>query len=406
MASEPVRWSACILLLASGASWADADCGDDCSPLRIDGKYIHETWRVPAGGLPHETGLAADYEHLGKIDLALSVRGERAFNLPGFTLFARAIYDTAGAISGEYTGDAQGVSNIEATSAARLFELWSEWTSASNRSLRVGLYDFNSEFDSNATGALFINPSHGIGKDVSQSGRSGPSIFPVTSLGARVRWKVAQAWSLQMAALDGVPGDPDRPKRTAVHIGADDGALLAAEMDRRGNRLSKLAFGTWHYTGRFDTFNASDDMENPRTSRGSSGAYALAEVQLYRASDDSSHGLAGFVRFGVADKDVNRFGSYAGTGLVYTGVLADDDQLGFAVAHATNGGAYRRVEALAGNATDAAETNLELTWRFSVREWLTLQPDVQYIFNPNTDPGLDDALAVGLRFELWVTTNR
>jgi porin len=74
--------------------------------------------------------------------------------------------------------------------------------------------------------------------------------------------------------------------------------------------------------------------------------------------------------------------------------------LGFAVAHATNGGAYRRVAALAGNTPDAAETNLELTWRFTVREWLTLQPDVQYIFNPNTDPGLADTLAIGLRFEL------
>jgi porin len=205
---------------------------------------------------------------------------------------------------------------------------------------------------------------------------------------------------MQMVVLDGVPGDPERPKATTVRFGGEDGALLAAEVDRRGERLSKLAFGTWRYTGRFDTFNASDDVENPDAQRGSAGAYTLAEVQLYHPSDDSSRGLAGFVRFGVADKDVNRFGSYAGTGLVYTGVLAADDQLGFAVAHATNGSAYRRVEALAGTATDAAETNLELTWRFAVREWLTLQPDVQYIFNPNTDPGLADALAIGLRFEL------
>jgi len=149
--------------------------------------------------------------------------------------------------------------------------------------------------------------------------------------------------------------------------------------------------------------NASDHVADASAQRGSTGAYTLAEVQLYRPSDASLRGLAGFVRFGVADRAVNRFGSYAGTDLVYTGVLGDDDQLGFAVAHATNGGAYRRVEALAGNPTDAAETNLELTWRFAVQEWLRLQPDVQYIFNPNTDPGLGDALAIGLRFELSAT---
>src|SRR5256885_13040871 len=58
-----------------------------------------------------------------------------------------------------FTGDAQGVSNIEATRAARLFELWSEWAIGADESLRVGLYDFNSEFDSNATGALLDRKS-------------------------------------------------------------------------------------------------------------------------------------------------------------------------------------------------------------------------------------------------------
>src|SRR5262245_28932792 len=118
MASRSLQWtSACFVALASGAPWAAAaECGDDCGPYRVDGKYSPEMWRVPAGGLAHDADLAGDYEHLGKIDLALSVDGERAFNLPGFTLFARAIYDNAGAVSGQYTGDAQGVSNIEATS--------------------------------------------------------------------------------------------------------------------------------------------------------------------------------------------------------------------------------------------------------------------------------------------------
>src|SRR5262249_34648705 len=156
-------------------------------------------------------GLDQGTATLGKLDLALQVDGGRAFNLPALTFFARGIYDNSGSVSANLTGDAQGVSNIEAIAAARLFELWSEWSIGKRSSLRVGLYDFNSEFGSNATGALFINPSHGIGKDVSQSGHAGPSIFPVTSLGARVRWAASSAWSLQMVALDGVPGDPDRP---------------------------------------------------------------------------------------------------------------------------------------------------------------------------------------------------
>ena len=381
-----------LLLAGTPFAWAD-DC-DPCGPYRFEGKYLHETWDVAQGG------LARGVSHLEKMDLAFELDGERAFGLPALTLFARVIYDNAGSVSADLTGDAQGVSNIEAIAATRLFELWSEWSPGADGSLRVGLYDFNSEFDVNATGALFINPSHGIGKDISQSGRAGPSVFPVTSLGARVRWSIAPAWSVQVAALDGVPGDPDRPKRTTVQFDSQDGALLAAEVDRRGERLRKLAVGAWHYTGHFDRFADSADMTDTSRSHGTSGAYALAEMQLWSPDSSSDRGLATFLRFGVADRQVQRFAQYFGTGLVYTGLLMKDDQLGLALARATNASPYRREQSLADVPADRSETNLELTWRFSVRDWLSVQPDLQYIFNPNTDPTSADGLALGLRVEI------
>jgi porin len=394
MVSKVVRsLGVCAVSLASLPLLAGGDCQTDCGPYQLEAKYIHDTWHVPSGGLAQGTA------NIGKLDVSFQLNGEQAFNLP-VTLFARAIYDDGGAVSASLAGDAQTISNIEAIQAARLFEFWSEWNAGGTESLRVGLYDFNSEFDSNGTGALFINSSHGIGKDISQSGRGGPSIFPVSSFGARVRWVAAPGWAVQMAALDGVPGDPDRPKRTTVRFGRDDGALLAAEVNRAGDRLSKIALGSWYYTGHFDRFATGLDTDEDLRTRGSSGVYTLAEMRLYRESEESERGLAGFVRAGLADADVNRFGRYVGAGLVYTGVLADDDQVGLALARATNGGAYRQEQFLGGIPTDAAETNVELTWKFGVTSWLTLQPDVQYIFSPNTDPTLDDALAVGLRFEM------
>ena len=55
-------------------------------------------------------------------------------------------------------------------------------------------------------------------------------------------------------------------------------------------------------------------------------------------------------------------------------------------------------------ATTAQETAIELTYRLPVTRWLTFQPDVQYIVNPGTDPDIDDAIAIGLRFELkWLS---
>ena len=49
---------------------------------------------------------------------------------------------------------------------------------------------------------------------------------------------------------------------------------------------------------------------------------------------------------------------------------------------------------------DPYEASIELTYRIPINEWLTLQPDVQFIFNPGADPALADSLALGLRFEL------
>ncbi|MCK5873025.1 MAG: carbohydrate porin, partial [Methylococcales bacterium] len=39
---------------------------------------------------------------------------------------------------------------------------------------------------------------------------------------------------------------------------------------------------------------------------------------------------------------------------------------------------------------------LELTYSFPLRTWLTIQPDVQYIINPNTDASIKNSLAIGL----------
>jgi porin len=66
---------------------------------------------------------------------------------------------------------------------------------------------------------------------------------------------------------------------------------------------------------------------------------------------------------------------------------------------------YRDLKARSGELTDAHETIAELTWKVPVNDWLTLQPNLQYVRNPDTDPGLDNALALGLRFELSLGTS-
>lgn len=48
----------------------------------------------------------------------------------------------------------------------------------------------------------------------------------------------------------------------------------------------------------------------------------------------------------------------------------------------------------------ACETAIELSYRAPISDWLTLQPDVQYVIHPSTDAARDDAWVFGLRVEL------
>jgi porin len=359
-------------------------------------------------------GLRTGGKLLGDLDVAAEIDGERAFGLDGVTLFANGLFIHGGSLSGQYVGDAQTVSNIEAAHQARLFELWVEkrfGPADDGHSLRVGLYDLNSEFDVSDTGALFINSSHGISPQISQTGLNGPSIFPVTSLGARWRWALGPAWSAQFVALDGVPGDPNRPASNAIRFDAGDGLLLASEIARQGERVKKAAIGAWKYTARFDAIDAGEtgaaavDATSLPRRRGNQGVYALVDAQLFAERDDPKQGLSAFARAGTADSRVNRFANFIGAGLVYTGALPQrpEDQLGLAVASANNSGSYRIASARDGIATDRRETAIELTYRFALTSWLTLQGDLQHIVNPDTNPLIADATAIGLRFEFTAT---
>jgi porin len=402
------RWCnpslASLLLLAgltAGAPLqaAPADC-QSCQATVLGFAYTSEVWRNIHGGL--QTGSA----YLGKVDLMAMIDGGPLWGIPGLRIYAHEIYVNGQPVSGELVGDSQGVSNIEALRAWRLFESWVEWQSGPHSSVRFGLYDLNSEFDTIETAQVFLNASHGIGKDVSQSGRTGPSIFPLTSLALRFRWNNSEFWASEIAILDGVAGDPADPDAmAAVHISQRDGALLIAETSLQGTAVRRAALGAWHYTSRFDTIDSMECL--PRASQsGNSGFYGTLEATIVGGEEAHRGSLAGFARAGYADTRVNRFGLFAGGGIVYTGLLAEADRVAMGVALASNGDAYRRAVRLVGYIEPRTETNIEATWSYPVNPWLVVQPDVQYIINPNTDPTLGDDLVVGLRFTLALSNSK
>ena len=74
--------------------------------------------------------------------------------------------------------------------------------------------------------------------------------------------------------------------------------------------------------------------------------------------------------------------------------------VGVAFAVARYGSPYLLGSAEAGSPRLRSESNIELTYRIAPSDWLTLQPNVQWVINPGGEPGIADAWVLGLRFEV------
>jgi porin len=364
-----------LWLLCSPVAFA----ADQSEMLALEATYTGEIWRQASGG------AATGERFLDNLDVTLEADGEQLLGMEGLRLFGYVLYNNGHAFCDELSASAQCVSNIEATRAIRLYELWSEWQLGSaDQSVRFGLYDLNSEFDSIETAGLFINPSHGIGPDLSQTGEEGPSIFPVTSLGVRAMKSIG-AWTVQAAALDPV----------------SKGVLLIGEANYRSASGARIGGGYWQYTSDFEDLNALDAESAPVSRDDNAGAYLIVESPAFFAATEN-RGLRLFLRTGRAQDDINPIATYFGAGAVLSFATAGsrEHQLGFAVADAELGVPYRRAQSSVGIATVAREHNYELTYRVAVTDWLTLQSDVQYVSHPGMSKAPDSGLALALRFEI------
>ena len=358
---------------------AAGEIDEDHGPILIELTYTADTIANVSGGIGRGT------RYLDNLDLVFEADLEAVTGWRGAALHVYGLYNNGKSISA-LAGDAQAVSNIETgTRAIRLYEAWINQKIGQFVSLKAGLYDLNSEFDALDTAGLFVGSAHGIGTDISQTGQNGPSIFPFTSLAARLEARPAPGWAVRAAVLDGVPGNPAHPGQTAIRLGKGDGALLIGEVEAPLAGL-RLLLGHWRYTGRFDRIDGGRDD-------GNAGIYVRGEGDLVKDGDRT---LSAFFRLGTASGRFNTFDRFASGGVKFSGWVDGraGDEFGLAIGTAFTSDAYR-LQANSGK----SETAIEATYRTPITQWLTLQPNIQYIANPSADPGIRDALVIGLRAE-------
>lgn len=425
-----LRDLAATTILLGGLA-VSASAADDVGP-----KYAEDTLTGDWNGLRshwHSRGLVVDLGYkwdllrvtdggrrrggqpMGHVDVKLKGDGEKLAGWHGATAFVNFIYDRGGKINRDNVGSQLGVSNIEVpVDTTRFFQAWVEQSFADGEvSVLGGLYPIDTEFQVIESAGLFVQPPYGPAPDLALT--RGPSIFNNPAVGVRVKWQSNELGVYAMAAvLDGMPGDPRRPRGTHVRFQNGDGTMQIAEAGYRptgggqdgreadlkdgDESFGKFAFGYWRYTAKVDDLVDVDIAGNP-VRRNSSGWYALAERTLARWNTGN---LAGFFRFGRTDGDSTAIRHTYNVGVRLRGVIPgrEDDVFGVAQTRATVGNKFRRSQAAAGVATTTAESAVEITYRIQVSKSVAVQPVMQFYRHPGAASNVPNATVVGARLEL------
>jgi porin len=362
------------------------------SPFSFTAAYTADFLSGVSGG----AGRGSNYVHLVKVSAAYD---GSSVGHEGLTGLVSLVHLSGSDFTARRIGGVQSVSASETDfQALRLYEAWLQQEFLGGQgAVKAGLIDLNSTFDVQETAALFLNASHGIGPDLGDSGLNGPSDYPTPALGVTGVDRPAEGWTAQVGLFDAAAGDPaHRSQVLALKL---NGALLIAQVEKRFGEVARIEAGGWTYAGAFPSLDQIAASGAPKKVFGNGGVYVLAEGRLLPKPGDKDGGLNGWVRVGLANGDINLVDRYLGGGLVYTGWFENrpKDEMGIAIARAGLGYGARLTGAQAGHRIGRAETALEVTYRYAYKDWLNIQPDVQYVINPHGDRDIANAVVVGLR---------
>jgi porin len=386
-----------------------------------------EIWTDVSGG-GHQ-GFSYDGLTIAKLNLDL----DALLGWKGGEFFASGFDIHGHGPSRALVGNQQLVSNIEATPSIKLYDLWLDQTLLDGKvSIRTGQEGANDEMMVTAYGGLFLNSSFGFpGMPAADLPSGGPN-YPLASPFVRALYSPTDKITIVGAVYTEDPaqpgvGDPQARDRNGTAFRLNDHTLGFAELWYTPDAKSPpdlpttYKLGAWYATGNFADRrldSAGGLLANPASSgsplqhAGDWAVYGVVDQMVWRqpGTDDDGIGVFAMVMAGPGNRNLSNL--YAEAGMNWRGPFKErkDDVFGLAVAYLGISPAARQYgndlvafgQANAGYASN--ETVIEATYQAPVTDWLTLQPDLQYVVNPNAGiPNnfgarpLPNALVIGMR---------
>ncbi len=350
----------------------------------VQANYWADAWSNVSGGISRGT------DYIGNANAIVNVDGEKLLGLKGASASLNVMHNSGSKFNTNRIGSVEGIDNIEtADNGLYIYEAWIQQNFANDAfSVRLGMFDVNIEFNATESSLLFAHPTYGMDTTIAITGLNGPSTFPITGLGTRLKWVPAEKWVLQFAVMDGVSGDPGDLDGTHVILKRSDGLMLMGELAYGDLQTGRVGIGALTYTKQFAHLTNAE-------MRRSENLYAFAEKTLWKMDAEGERHVDGFVRMAGNSGTTTQVDYNWSGGLLYTGPFASrlKDAAGIAAHGAHNSDPYRR----ANTPADSMEWGVEATYSAAINDYTFLQPDVQFVHNPGSNQAVSDAWVLGLR---------
>ncbi len=364
----------------------------------------------PTGGVRQ----GAIYE--GLLTMSVGLDTQKAFGLPGGIFNASAYQIQGRGLSrNDLDGNLMTVSSIEALRGTLLFELWYQQSLLGDRlSIRLGQLAADQEFMISQYGGLFLNETFGWSALPSSNLPSGGPAYPLATPGVRVRYLPRDDFAVLLAVFNGDPtgpgiGVPQARDASGTDFRTSDGALLIGEVQYtiNGGENAHGLPGTYKLGAWYNTENFVDQrrdvsgrsLANPTglaavigaNRRGDWSFYGVADQLVWREPGTKDQGIGVFARAMGGPGDRNLVNVYLDAGATWKGAIpgrnTDTVGLGFALARISDTASKLDSDIIVYSGQPYPirrfEAALELTYQAQIAPWWLVQPDAQYIFNPN-----------------------
>jgi porin len=415
------------LLLAESAIAADSECSSDSGIpsgviAPIDVGHLRKSL-ADAGFTVGGFYLGETFANTGGIDQGATYDGvlwtyllgdlHKAGLWKGVCFYTDAYQIHGRSITADDIGSLATVSNYEALPSTRLSELWLEQHMFNDHlTVRVGQLTADTEFLLSSGASNFLDSTWGWPPlTTSDLPGEGPQ-YPLATPGVRIAVKPNDKLSLMLGVYNGDPagahctGNPQVCDDDGLDFRLDSPPLVIAEGSYKYNQDDHLPgtikIGAWN---QFGTFHNQPGSGSPTIAKTVGSVpveitwaiYAIFDQLVWRMPDTKDpKGVGLFGRIIGSPRDQNLVDFYADGGVTFSGMIPHraDDILAIGFAYTGISDDVHGLGAGSGpSRASSFEALFEVCYTAQFKTGWTLQPDFQYIWQP--DGGAPDPSGKG-----------